>query len=257
MASLKGAIALYIVAYHYWAWGIGQPDDWAVNLAQFGVVLFFIMSGYGLSQGYQSPVDWRRFWVRRARRILPWFWGVTLVTIALKGWPGVGAVALNLSLLWPVFDLRGYIATGAWAVGCEAVFYALFWMWGLLRFTPWLGWAGIGLSTLFGYAALFPDLTLAAQWDGWVNPATQTAAFLAGVLLVPRLSRSWVWVGLWVALCVALPTPWAVYWFRPVLIVAGCGVVATVASIKSPVDWIGKYSYQIYLGHPVVWFLFS
>ena len=254
MASLKGLIAVYIVGYHYYAWGVQYPADWAVNLAQFGVVLFFTMSGYGLSQGYHLPVDWGRFWQRRARRILPWFWAVTLASIALAGWPGLKPLLLNLTLLWPFFDLQGYLAAGAWAVGCEAVFYLLFWIWGTLQFAPWIGWALMAISTLFGCAMLSQDVLLSAQWVWWIHPLTQTVAFLAGALVVPRLSPSWVWITAWLALCVAVPTPLAVSWLRPLLVLAGCGVVRWAGAWKSPLDWVGKYSYQIYLVHPVLWF---
>lgn len=253
MASLKGLLAIYIAAYHYWAWGIGYPADWAVNLAQFGVVLFFTMSGYGLAQGYAGGVNWRRYWKRRARRILPWFWVATIATVMISGWPGWRPVTLNLSLIWPWFDLRGYLATGAWAVGCEAVFYALFWVWGLLGFNPWMGAASIAFSTAYGWVALSPDYTLAVQWSEWINPAVQSAAFFAGALLVPRLWASWVWPVAWLALCLAVPTPWDVSWLRPLLIVAGCGLVATVAKWRSPADVLGRYSYQIYLLHPIFW----
>jgi hypothetical protein len=134
------------------------------------------------------------------------------------------------------------------------VFYALFCAWGLLGFTPWIGWAAMALSALFGYAVLSPDLTLSAQWENWINPATQALSFLAGALIVPRLTPSWLWPVLWVLLCLVLPTPFAAYWVRPLIVVAGCGVVATLSRIKSSMDLIGKYSYQIYLFHPVFWF---
>ncbi|MBD1871952.1 hypothetical protein H6F75_00510 [Nodosilinea sp. FACHB-131] len=253
MASLKGAIAVFIAAYHYWAWGIGQPADWAVNLAQFGVVLFFTMSGYGLAQGYQVPVNWRRFWRRRAQRILPWFWVATIATVLLAGWPSLRSLVLNLILLWPIVDLRGYIATGAWAIGCEALFYAWFWLWGLGGFSQWTGWAIVAASVAIGWAMLSPDYTLAVQWAAWINPTVQASAFFAGALLVPRLSASWVWPLSWLALCLLVPTPWAISWLRPLLIVAGCGLVAALVKWRSPADILGKYSYQIYLLHPIVW----
>ena len=255
MTSLKGAIALFIAAYHYYGWGIAHPDDWAINMAQFGVVLFFTMSGYGLSQGYRGDVDWRRFWLRRVRRVVPWFWVATLAMVAIAGWPGWTQLLLNLSLTWPLVDRHLNLATGAWAVSAEVAFYIAFWAWGRwLGFVAWIGWLAIGLSVAYGWAVLSPDVLLVVQFDQWVHPITQAAAFFAGALLVPRLPPSWLWPVLWVALCLAVPTPWAVSWLRPLLIVAGCGVVATVTKLRSPADFLGRYSYQIYLLHPVIWF---
>jgi exopolysaccharide production protein ExoZ len=257
MTTLKGAIAVYIAIYHYYAWGVGQPADWGANLAQFGVVLFFTMSGYGLAQGYRGNVDWRRFWLRRLRRIVPWFWVATVAAALLGTWFGWRIFALNLAMLWPLANMNYGMATGSWAVGCEVVFYAFFWLWGSLGlFAPWLGWAAIALSTLFGWAALSPNVVIAAQWSAWISPLTQSSAFFAGALLVPHLTRSWLWPVLWVTLCLALPTPWAVSWLRPLLIVAGCGLVATAKEWRSLADILGRYSYQIYLLHPVVWHIF-
>jgi peptidoglycan/LPS O-acetylase OafA/YrhL len=255
MASLKGAIALFIVAYHYWAWGVGTPDDWAVNLAQFGVVLFFVMSGYGLTLGYRKQWDSMRFWERRYRRIVPWFWIATLATAAISGWPGWLPLALNLSFLWPVFDLRGYIATGTWAVGCEVVFYALFWLWAIAGFHRLaLAVAGVG-SYALGQWWLSPEF-LSPQWDVWINPLVQLLPFAAGCAMALARYR-WVWgwpvgLGLFLGLCLAAPTPIAVYWIRPLLIAAGCLMISHAREWE-PLAKVGKVSYQIYLLHPLAW----
>lgn len=256
MASLKGIIAIYIMFYHYYAWGVEYPADWGVNLAQFGVVLFFTMSGYGLSQSYRGTVDWRRYWVRRVRRIAPLFWVATFLSLITMGWLGSERLALNLTFLWPIVNLRWSIPTGGWAIGCEVAFYVMFWVWGILGFRAWLGWAVAVLSMAYGFVQFSPEYTLIHQWEIWINPLVQASAFFGGAMLVPRMPVTWAWPLLWVVACLALPTPWAISWFRPLLVVAGCGIVATVAKWQSPADFLGKYSYQIYLLHPIAWDMF-
>lgn len=106
--------------------------------AHWGVDLFFVLSGFSLSQGYLRAAERgaplpsaRGFWVRRAARVLPAFYVALAVTLLFHRWtffmPGFGA-----SVLTHLLVLQGYLTPGgiviigaAWSLTTEAHFYLL------------------------------------------------------------------------------------------------------------------------------------
>lgn len=117
--------------------GIDAARPVANHLGQVAVATFFLVSGYVMVVSsrrlFGEAGGSRRFWFRRANRILPPYWIVTLLLLAIyplaglgAGWPDVvrslvfvpfwtAGAPYPLPLLWP-----------AWTLFFELVFYLLF-----------------------------------------------------------------------------------------------------------------------------------
>ncbi len=130
---LRALALLLVIVYHAGIFGFALPGD----LHRFGLVgvdLFFVLSGYligapllaTLARG--RSLDYRRFYLRRALRILPAY----LVVVAIYFiWPGRREFP-NISPLWKFLlsvqniDLRvGTAFSHAWSLAVEDQFYLL------------------------------------------------------------------------------------------------------------------------------------
>jgi peptidoglycan/LPS O-acetylase OafA/YrhL len=110
----------------------------------FGVTVFFFLSGYlittllRLEHERSGSISFRRFYLRRALRILPPFYVVLALALAgfLAGWvagpvtPGAAAAqALHVANYWTIFRGEPGIAMGTgvyWSLAVEEHFYLLF-----------------------------------------------------------------------------------------------------------------------------------
>ncbi|GJD57925.1 acyltransferase family protein [Methylobacterium dankookense] len=134
--ALRGLAALAVVLHHY---GFGYevrvgPHNAAVPLftaGHFGVELFFILSGFVITETLQRTPTLGDFIVNRVARLYPAFLvccGLTLAVMALGG-PNPLAVApvsalAGLTMLSPIFQLPP-IDPSHWTLCFEVSFYAL------------------------------------------------------------------------------------------------------------------------------------
>jgi exopolysaccharide production protein ExoZ len=81
---LRGSAALLVVIAHASAHPLGAPEWWQLRLGQFGVYLFFVISGFIMvaisGDGPFSPLTFLR---RRAVRVVPLYWLFTTLTAGL------------------------------------------------------------------------------------------------------------------------------------------------------------------------------
>jgi len=194
---LRGLAALTILLYHSWTFMFPKNDDSAIfinRLGIYGVSIFFILSGLTLFHVYAERLVFRpggiaRFYLKRIFRIFPLFWLVTTITWVLPGkelpW---SQLFLNYSGLFGLLQPDAGIATGAWSIGNELVFYLLF---PLLLFAFVKSRAaaiGIFLVTLAA-AILFseflfnPLVSLREQSSMYIHPANQLFLFCSGILI--------------------------------------------------------------------------
>lgn len=114
--------------------------SFAIQYGEFGVPLFFIVSGYTMMLTFGDRVDLaavRSFYIRRVFRIAPLFWAAILLYLLLTGgegfkaWApgGIGAGDVLLTFLF----LHGSSVTafnsvvpGGWSIAVEMQFYLLF-----------------------------------------------------------------------------------------------------------------------------------
>jgi peptidoglycan/LPS O-acetylase OafA/YrhL len=94
-----------------------------------GVDLFFVLSGFLIGrQALQGRDSWRRFWFKRATRILPAYWTclavVALTLTAFEAWNG--RAAHFVAHIFMLQDYTGSVFVAAfWSLGAEEKFYLL------------------------------------------------------------------------------------------------------------------------------------
>jgi peptidoglycan/LPS O-acetylase OafA/YrhL len=176
--SVRALAALWVFAYHVWQFG-GSPllpvsfagfsfDLFApIHHGPAGVDVFMVLSGFCLFWPLtkkSAVFHWKEYAVKRARRILPAYYGAMAYAILapillvffvrLAGWqantqpiPSLRQVVSHLLLIHTLFRDTWDGITGAfWSMGLEAQFYVAF---------PFLAWAWkrIGIRAI-AYAAL-------------------------------------------------------------------------------------------------------
>ena len=204
-----------------------------LNLGQYGVFVFFLVSGYIVPASLERKGSVRGFWISRAFRLYPMFLvGLVLSAVAYKTGHGTignaGAHRLTAILGW-LFMLQNLnaglnVPVVAWTLSYEMVFYLLLaalFSWGVHRRSGWYATAfavgGVALGGVIPMSAL-------GHWSSGpglgplVLNAVTDALILAGLAFAVS-SRSWlVKGGTSIAALVALvlltfnqnyPYPWS------------------------------------------------
>jgi peptidoglycan/LPS O-acetylase OafA/YrhL len=162
--ALRGVAVLMVLFFHafYFSTGAGRfqgPIRWfllATEGGRFGVNLFFVLSGFLITgiliDSRGSPNYYHGFYLRRALRILPAYYGVLLVVLIAArtgiverhiSWPFLGLSVVYLSNVTALFGVAAQYAV-LWSLAVEEHFYLL---WPALvrnlsqRLLPWICWA--------------------------------------------------------------------------------------------------------------------
>ncbi|MEQ1931816.1 MAG: acyltransferase [Parvularculaceae bacterium] len=140
---LRAAAALAVMAFHYIAAArkdAGLESAALVNLGQFGVDIFFVVSGYIMWTTVAAAPSLRpgEFFLRRLIRIVPLYWAATLATalatteggfaLGYRGDPGDLATSLLFIPAASPGDpaiIAPILAVG-WTLNLEMFFYAAF-----------------------------------------------------------------------------------------------------------------------------------
>lgn len=132
---LRGLCAIGVAGYHYTYWGYGYDLQ---SLAMFGVYVFFILSSLVLMIRYSkvfgegiSPEQAAKFYRNRLARILPLLMLTALAAYLFfqfkYGGQSLAKAALTGTGLFSL-QLPGALSNtpGAWSLGIELAFYAVF-----------------------------------------------------------------------------------------------------------------------------------
>ena len=278
--ALRGIAALLVVFVHYngtaVSHGFGFPVLADVELGHIGVDIFFVISGFimELTAGGQPYVkgDTSRFLYRRAVRVLPLYWVLTLVAFGITLVLGSEINArrtpqqfMMSMLLLPAADTHGqavYVIAVAWTLTFELYFYLIFAALLRLKTSTRL----VLLAALFtassgiGFLANIQD-PLAHVF---VDPIV--FEFLLGCLLAYALRHRWAlgqhtgWLIAAAAVSAMLlqarllPSPGMRFIFWGLPAAALVGVVALSAGsiaiqLERPFIYLGNISYSLYLSH--------
>jgi peptidoglycan/LPS O-acetylase OafA/YrhL len=172
--ALRGYAALVVVCFHLSPQVIGNERHLAVmrhiDLGKYGVLLFFLVSGYVIPMSLERHGSLRRFWVGRLCRIYPAY----LAAIALFAlccaagwlrWPAslraetVTGVLAHVTMLPDLLGQRGALRV-FWTLSYEMTFYLVvagLFAWRLHRHSAWWA-AGLAATALFAGPALPDDL---------------------------------------------------------------------------------------------------
>ncbi len=296
LEGVRGLALLPVFAIHYvtlFGFLLGRkaetPAGWDY-LAQAGVDLFFLLSGYlvyGLLLGRRmTPFA---FLKRRWKRIYPAFLVVFALYLALsamfpamskipRGWADGGwYVLMNLLLLPGIFDIPP-LNRVAWSLSYEVVFYTLlpvtaavsgFAGWVARKRVMWI----VGAGLVYWWACWWGGnwYIKAALLSPFGHP--RLVLFLAGMVVreahmagwkLPGRAAWWaVWFGLALAgLCAAPGVNVRRQCLEAVLMAAGGGPLIYWAGLPGNwvaerlswggMRWLGKVSYSFYLLHGLV-----
>jgi len=282
---LRGLAALSVVFFHTdkWVHGVWIPGTLIGKCGVYAVSLFFVLSGLTLTLVYKDkpctwPTGFLSFWKKRIQRIFPLLWLATTATLLLEEplW-SFWQVLLNYTGLFGFLDPSGDIALGAWSIGDELVFYAVFPFILLLFPKKYFFFTVFALSLLLAalYANVWlqPDVPIKQQWSAYVQPGNHLFFFLGGMAMglyptvLPAWStKSWMLVALVIVVGVLYfpigpePSELLCGWPRLYFSLACFGLVAAMyashlqlpASSHKLFGWLGTISYGIYLLHPLV-----
>jgi peptidoglycan/LPS O-acetylase OafA/YrhL len=276
---LRGIAILMVLFCHYSL--ILNPESAMGNTFGRGVDLFFVLSGFLISGLLFSEfkrngsIDLKRFWIRRGFKIYPAFYLFTFTTIAV--WMAVFhkfPKPIIADLLF-VQSYRPNVWEYTWSLAVEEHFYLILPLLLLLlirvgkgksnpfRVVPFIS---IALSALCLYGRIHAYL----RWHDWDRVAYPTHlridALFAGVTLGYFASfdpesfregrRTWVLlVGLAFTLGLfllpSIPQLTFAYMAFSFIVAWAVNQPQRRNWFARPIEWIGRYSYSIYLWHGI------
>lgn len=279
--ALRGVAALCVCLYH----GIdsvaaqlsrqgaasGLRFGELFDLGRFGVILFFLISGFVIPFSLRGERPLRRFAITRAFRLYPPFW-ISVAVTALATWWVSGVlfparqVLANLTMV-PLVLRQPYLSGVYWTLFIELLFYgvcAALFAAGLLR-RP-LAILAVGVA-----CAAVPLAGLALRAAGLPAPVVWVTAFLpylfAGHLIhmaslresrsAPVCAALLTLVALGMSPLLVVPQDHAMTASTPlgVLIASTAALLVFLAAQRHPfrpwplLTWLGAISYSVYLFH--------
>ncbi|WP_049574380.1 acyltransferase family protein, partial [Nonomuraea sp. SBT364] len=93
--ALRGIGALAVVGEHLTTWAMPWLRPTAFNVGMYGVLVFFLVSGYIIPQSLERRGDLRGFWIGRVFRLYPLYLAVIGLMLALSPW-----IALRADVAW-------------------------------------------------------------------------------------------------------------------------------------------------------------
>lgn len=201
--ALRGFAALTVVWFHLSPLMLGNERHLAImrhiDLGKYGVLLFFLVSGYVIPMSLERHGDLRRFWIGRLCRVYPAYLGaIALIgALALAGWGSwqesfttqtVSAVLGHATMMTELLGLHGAVRV-FWTLSYEMTFYLIvsgLFAWRLHRHSAWWA-AGLALAGLL-LGPHLPNALLAGNFaDRRVTAVT--LAVLLGLSLTAYIRK--------------------------------------------------------------------
>ncbi|MEV5499454.1 acyltransferase [Nonomuraea fuscirosea] len=186
--ALRGIGALAVLAEHLLQAVMPSLRPYWCNLGIYGVLVFFLVSGYIIPFSLERRGDLRAFWISRAFRLYPLYLAVIVLTLALSWWIPVReavprdltAVAAHLTMLTDVVGVAA-VVDPMWTLSYEMVFYLV----AAAMYAAGVHARGGVAALLFAAGAMVAGLVLsgppmAGDWPVWVS----SAGFAAGLACV-------------------------------------------------------------------------
>jgi peptidoglycan/LPS O-acetylase OafA/YrhL len=129
--ALRGIGALAVVAEHL-PWVLPPLRPYWFSVGIYGVMVFFLVSGYIIPASLERRGDLRAFWISRLFRLYPLYLVVCVLMVGLSWWVPIrdavprdgSAVVSHATMLLDVLNVGG-VADTMWTLSYEMVFYLL------------------------------------------------------------------------------------------------------------------------------------
>jgi len=271
--ALRGLAALGVVVFHYTTFyqqevGHTQPLGFGFPAGNYGVHLFFLISGFVIFMTLERTRTAMDFVVSRFSRLFPAYWTALAITAAVIysiGLPkqrlGEADLLANITMLQEILGFE-HLDGSYWTLQAELFFYVqmLFWfMIGQLKRIHWiiLGW----LALVVIYAVTEQHHVHFSYTLRELFLLRHIPFFALGILFYRLHTRSGRWpldLAL-IALClVAIGVAYApVYLFAALVCSAifGLFVVDALRWLRAaPFMFLGGISYSLYLLHQAIGF---
>jgi len=260
--GLRAVAIAMVIAYHI--------DPTIVPAGYWGVVLFFVLSGYLITRLLTSEfdrsgrVDLGFFYLKRGLRLFPGLIVLCLALLAIGfGWAEVSAALGHYANYARIAGLDLGVLTHTWFLAVMAHFYLL---WPLVIAAVPADYRQRVVGLLALAAIIWRVVAIETVSPGWVYNATDTnaAALLAGCYLGVARPRTWRFAG-WSIPALLLLMLFPVFGEEGVMFLWGdfVAVALSVAAIHyavsgpawletGPLLWLGEISYGLYLWHYVL-----
>lgn len=278
--ALRGIAAFLVVVQHGLKPIAGQAHasplhdllagQW-FDFGRFGVVLFFLISGFVIPFSLRDDQPLSRFAITRFFRLYPAFWLSIAATVLALGMTGDASfsrtqILANITMV-PVLFHQTYISGVYWTLFIELIFYAtcaLLFAGRLLRNAEVVLLVGLGCVAM-------PPILIAGRAAGFHVPVLYITAHLsflfAGYLVRLAGAHMQPRAGLYATiLIVAALTEMPVLAMQPDhaftistpigVLLAGVAAVATFVLVNrrpfappATLAWLGAISYSVYLFH--------
>jgi peptidoglycan/LPS O-acetylase OafA/YrhL len=197
--ALRGIAALTVAVQHLseviWPGVLEFSHIWW-RPGEFGVLVFFICSGFIIPASMERRGDLREFWIGRLFRLFPLYLTVLVIGMVLFAtpWatPGGGYRVVSDSLInttmLQVFTNRPLVIGASWTLGYEMVFYltmTVLFMLGWHRRSAGIS-MGLMITALVVGGSIVPAYLQQTQIRSWPAVVFGLVA-LAVVVVVPRL----------------------------------------------------------------------
>jgi peptidoglycan/LPS O-acetylase OafA/YrhL len=200
--ALRGFAALTVVGFHLSPLVLGSDRHLAImrqiDLGKYGVLLFFLVSGYVIPMSLERHGDLRKFWIGRLCRIYPAYLAtVALVALLAAGgliaWPAslrtdpLTGLLAHATMMPDLLGMRGAVRV-FWTLSYEMTFYLIvagLYAWRLHRHSGW--WAG-GLAV----TALLAGRVLPGGLLGSDRVLAATLVLLISLIVGAHLSDRFV-----------------------------------------------------------------
>ncbi|MBG0820748.1 acyltransferase [Planomonospora sp. ID91781] len=194
--ALRGLGATAVLLEHALPWFMPQLRPYWFSLGLYGILVFFMVSGYIIPVSLEGRGDVRAFWISRFFRLYPIYLLVAAGVLVMAFWlpvrqevpRDVASVSAHLTMLLDVVHLGG-LADTMWTLSYEMVFYLLvtaLFVYGLHRRSGTLavGFGAVAVGT--GLVLTAPLLT--GFWPAYVSGVVFAAGMVC--LVTGRLRRT-------------------------------------------------------------------